>query len=72
LRVPLVVPEATISSLGTQNSQQLSTRHFTNLSVAARETSDSRVFDSVSNVLFLVSMSELYLGTCEMWSRSSE
>ncbi|KAE9371834.1 acid phosphatase/Vanadium-dependent haloperoxidase [Stipitochalara longipes BDJ] len=41
------VVNVTISSLVTQNPQHVSTRHFTNLSVAAQEISDSRVFGGI-------------------------
>jgi len=38
----------TVSSLVTQPPQQVITRHFTNLSVAAQEISNSRVYGGVS------------------------
>ena len=40
--------DITISSLVTQQPQHVITRHFTNLSAAAQEISDSRVYGGVS------------------------
>jgi hypothetical protein len=40
--------DVTISSLVTQPPQQVITRHFTNLSAAAQENSDSRIYGGVS------------------------
>jgi hypothetical protein len=40
--------DVTISSLVTQPPQQVITRHFTNLSAAAQEISDIRVYGGVS------------------------